>query len=122
MIRCPETLKIGPHIYCIGIEPSDDELPYASIHLVTNEIVFAHPSISPTQALVSLVHEFIHGSEEVSSIHDSNSRLAHDQIRWVSNVVVDLLQQLGLDSELEIAHLPLRQIARRSENGARILA
>ena len=120
MIRCPETLKIGPHIYCIGIEPSDDDMPYANIHQVSNEIVFVHPNISPTQALVSLIHEFIHGAEEVSSIHDSSARLNHDQIRWVSNVVVDLLQQLGLDSELKIAHLPLRQIAKHSENGVRI--
>ena len=110
MVKCPELLKAGPHIYRVGLEPSDDDMPYARVHLVSNEIVFSHPNISPTQAFVSLIHEFIHAHEEVSSLEESDRRLSHDQLRWVSNLVVDLLQQVGLDSELDIKGLPIRSL------------
>lgn len=109
MIRCPNTLKAGPYLYRLGLEAADDELPYASIHLISKEIVFS-PNSSPVQALVSLIHEYLHAHEEISSLYNSSSRLTHDQIRWASNVVVDLLQQLGLDCELDITQLSKRAI------------
>ena len=102
VIECPGELKAGPYVYRVGRDVYAGEI-YGEMNGGRKTIVFG-PGVGGVQALVSLVHEWIHIAEENSTV-PGDARMRHDLMRLVSTWVVDLLQQLGYHTELDVSGL-----------------
>ena len=106
-MKCPLTLKAGPYIYRVGLDKADEN--YGATHLAEKIILFGSGCQSGEQHLVTLIHEWFHIAEENSTVPEG-SRMDHNQMRLLSTWVVDLLQQLGLDTNLDASGLPAWQL------------
>jgi len=106
-VKCPMTIKVGPLTYRLQRELKDHD-NYGSVSFNTQAIRFAAGSGSLEKNLAVLIHEYLHACEENATLPDSDLRLKHDQFRWVSLAIVDFMQQLKMDTKLEIDHLPER--------------
>lgn len=102
MIKCPGTLKAGPYIWRVRIDPG--KAGYGETHYYRKTITFCEGIQNGEQALVTLIHEWMHVAEENSTVPDGN-RMNHDTMRLLSTWIVDLLQQLGVDTSLDLSGL-----------------
>lgn len=109
MIKCPATFRIGALTYRLGLDPSDDDLPYGKSYSVSQEVTFSCPNMSAQRAFATLLHEYLHCYEASLSVEGSAARLDHDQIRWIGEAVTALLDQMGIDVALDISGLPVRR-------------
>ena len=106
-MKCPLTLKAGPYTYRLGVDGAEEN--YGSADLREKIIFFGVACIGGEQHLVTLIHEWFHIAEENSTVPEG-SRMTHDEMRLLSTWVVDLLQQLGLDTDLNTSGLPVMKL------------